>query len=100
LDGFAGAALPHWSATLVALATLNCFIVLLLALAVPVFELEFIPAFAPADADPVWEVLEPVWLGLVVAVALAEPPLSDEVPVTCTWLPTSVRKLSRFPVSL
>jgi hypothetical protein len=37
----------------VALATLNCFIVLLLALAVPVFELEFIPAFAPADADPV-----------------------------------------------
>jgi hypothetical protein len=35
---------------LVAFVTLNCFIPLLLALAV--FELEFMPEFAPADAVP------------------------------------------------
>jgi hypothetical protein len=45
---------------LVALVTLNCFIPLLVALAVPVLELEFMPEFAPADAVPVAEALAPV----------------------------------------
>jgi hypothetical protein len=87
---------------LVALVTLNCFIPLLEALAVPVLELEFMPEFAPADAVPVAEALAPVWSvepGLVVALAEA-PLLPDKVPVTCTWLPTSMRRLSRLPVNL
>jgi hypothetical protein len=86
---------------LVALVTLNCFIPLLVALAVPVLELEFMPEFAPADAVPVAEALAPVSLEPGFAVALAEAPLlSDKAPVTCTWLPTSMRRLSRLPVSL
>jgi len=44
---------------LVAFDTLNCFIPLLLGVAVPVLELEFMPEFAPADAEPVAEALAP-----------------------------------------
>jgi hypothetical protein len=40
---------------LVAFATVNCFIPLLLALSV--VELEFMPEFAPADTAPVVEAL-------------------------------------------
>jgi hypothetical protein len=42
----------QWSATFVAAVTLNCLVALLLAAPVPVFELEFIPEFAPAEAVP------------------------------------------------
>lgn len=68
---------------MVAPVTLNCFIWLLVAPAVPVFELEFIPAFAPADAVPLAEAVAPVCPaepGFVLA--LAEDVLSDGVPVS------------------
>lgn len=62
---------------------MNCFIWLLLALAVPVFELEFMPEFALAGAVPFAEGVAPVSpaeLGFVLA--LAEDVLSDGVPVS------------------
>jgi hypothetical protein len=45
----------HWSATLVALVTLNWFVA-------PVADVapEFIPALAPAEVDPVAEALAPL----------------------------------------
>jgi hypothetical protein len=54
--GFEGAA-AHWSATLLALVTLNCFAVPVAAVAP---ELEFIPALAPDEVDPVAEALAPL----------------------------------------
>jgi len=69
---------------LVAPVTLNCFIWLLLALAVPVFELEFMPELAPADPVPLAEALAPVCPaapGFVLALA-EEDVLSDGVPVS------------------
>jgi len=83
--GFAaGAELPHWSATLVALVTLN-------SLVVPVDALELIPEFpelAVAEAPAVE--------------ALAFEPMLPEpsCPVTCTSLPMRVRTAFKFPVSL
>ena len=75
--------LVQWSATLVAAVTLNCFIWLLLALAVPVLELELMPEFAPADAVPFAEALAPVCPAEPgVVLALAEDVLSDGVPVS------------------
>ena len=103
LEGFEGAALPHWSAILVALVTLNCFIPLWLAPEVPVLEAEFMPELAPVEAVPPLAVLAPDWStepGFVVPAAEAEPAFSEGVPVTWTSLPTRVRKLSKFPVSL
>jgi hypothetical protein len=47
-----GDGLVQWSATFVAAVTLNCLVALLLAVPVPVLELEFIPEFAPAEAVP------------------------------------------------
>jgi hypothetical protein len=47
----------HWSATLVALVTLNCFMAPVADVAP---ELEFIPALAPAEVDPVAEALAPL----------------------------------------
>jgi hypothetical protein len=68
---------------LVAAVTLNCFIWLLVALAVPVFELEFIPEFAPDDAVPLAESAAPVCPAEPAAVLLlAEDVLSDGVPVS------------------
>jgi hypothetical protein len=54
----------HWSATLVALVTLNCFVALLaLVVELPVaLELEFIPEFAPAAIDPGADALAPLAL--------------------------------------
>ena len=81
-DSGDGDALVQWSETLVALVTLNCFVALLFAVAVPVFELEFIPEFAPADASPLVPALAPACVPeLVLALAEAEPVLSDGVPV-------------------
>ena len=92
-------ALVQWSETLVAPATLNCFIWLLLALAVPVLELEFMPEFAPVDAVPLAvEPACPEEPGLVLAVA--DDVLSEGVPVSWTSLPTSRRIASKLPVSL
>jgi hypothetical protein len=94
-------ALVQWSETLVAPATLNCFIWLLLALAVPVFELEFMPEFAPVDAVPLAEAVAPACPeepGVVLA--LADELLSEGVPVSWTSLPTSRRIASKLPVSL
>lgn len=91
----------QWSETLVALVTLNCFIWLLVAVAVPVFELEFMPEFAPADAVPLAEAVAPVWSAVPgVVLALAEEVLSEGVPVSWTSFPTSMRIASRLPVSL
>jgi len=68
---------------LVAAVTLNCFIWLLVALAVPVLELEFIPEFAPADAVPFAEALAPVCPAEPgVVPALADDELSEGVPVS------------------
>jgi hypothetical protein len=81
-----GVALPlaHWSATLVALVTLN-------SLVAPVDALELIPEFpelAVAEAPEV-EVLA------------FEPMLPDaSCPVTCTSFPIRVRTAFKFPVSL
>jgi hypothetical protein len=86
-----GAALPlaHWSATLVALVTLNSF-------AAPADALEFMPEFAP-EAVPelaAAEAPEPEAFAL-------EPMLPDpSCPVTCTSFPISVRTAFKFPVSL
>lgn len=83
--GFAaGAELPHWSETLVALVTLN-------SLVVPVDALELIPEFpelAVAEAPGV-------------DVLAFEPMLPDpSCPVTCTSFPIKVRTAFKFPVSL
>ena len=73
----------QWTATLVAAVTLNCFIWLLVALAVPVLELELIPELAPADAVPLAEALAPVSPAEPgVVLALADELLSDGVPVS------------------
>jgi hypothetical protein len=76
--------LAHWSATLVALVTLN-------SLVAPVDALELIPEFpelAVAEAPEV-EVLA------------FEPMLPDaSSPVTCTSFPIRVRTAFKFPVSL
>jgi hypothetical protein len=75
--------LVQWSATLVAAVTLNCFIWLLVAVAVPVFEVEFMPEFAPADAVPFAEAVAPVCpADPGVALALADEELSEGVPVS------------------
>lgn len=75
--------LVQWSATLVAAVTLNCFIWLLVALAVPAFELELMPEFAPADAVPFAEAVAPVCPAEPgIALALAEDVFSDGVPVS------------------
>lgn len=68
---------------MVAAVTLNCFIWLLVALAVPVLELELMPEFAPADAVPFAEALAPVCPAEPgVVLALADDVLSDGVPVS------------------
>ena len=73
----------HWSATLVAPVTMNCFAVPPLAEAV---ELVWPPALELEFSLPVLE--------LVPAAA------APSFPVTWTSLPTIVRTLSKFPVSL
>jgi len=92
-------ALLHWSATFVALVTLNSFVAPALA------ELEFIPEFDPAAPVPGAEALAfapPVVP--VLAVAVADPvlavPLSAGSPVSWTSLLTMVRIASRLPVNL
>lgn len=68
---------------MVAPVTLNCFIWLLVALAVPVFELEFMPEFALADAVPFADAVAPVCPAEPgVVLELAEDVLSDGVPVS------------------
>lgn len=68
---------------MVAAVTLNCFIWLLVALAVPVLELEFIPEFAPADAVPFAEAVAPLCpTEPGVVLALADDVLSDGVPAS------------------
>ena len=100
-DSGDGDAPVQWSETFVAAVTLNCFIWLLLALAVPVFELEFMPEFAPADAVPLAEAVAPACPDEPgVVLALADELLSDGVPVSWTSLPTSRRIASKLPVSL
>jgi hypothetical protein len=84
--GLEGAA-AHWSATLVALVTLNCFIAPAAAVAP---ELEFIPAPAPAEVDPVAEALAPLWSGEADASELGLAAL----PLTWTSFPIRVRRLS------
>ena len=74
----------------------------LLAVAVPLFEVAFIPEFAPEEAVPVEDALEPAWSeepGVAVVVLDAEL-LSEGVPVSCTSFPTRVRRLSSVPVNL
>ena len=74
---------PQWSATLVALATVNAFIV-------PEAELELVPEFIPELA--VAEVPE---------VAAFEPTLlAPSCPVTCTSFPINVRTAFKSPVNL
>lgn len=83
--GFAaGAELPHWSATLVALVTLN-------SLVVPVEALELIPELPELAVAEVAEVE-----------ALAfEPMLPDpSCPATCTSFPIRVRTAFKLPVNL
>ena len=82
--GFADGIDPHWSATLVALVTLN-------SLVAPVDALELIPEFpelAVAEA--------PEAEALALEFILPEP----SCPVTCTSFPIRVRTAFRFPVSL
>lgn len=80
--GLADGASPHWSATLVALVTLN-------SLVAPVDALELIPEF------PVVAVAE------APEVDAFEPMLPEaSVPVTCTSFPIRVRTAFKFPVSL
>lgn len=87
----------HWSATLLALVTLNSRV----AEAVPLFAPapEFIPELLPAEAVPVdVEALAEAPPGSVVlAPALVAVP---SCPVTWTSFPISVRTASRFPLSL
>jgi len=66
---------------LVALVTLNCFAV---PAAAVVPEVEFTPELAPAEVDPVADVLAPLWSGedAVPDVALALFPAPLAVPVT------------------
>lgn len=83
--GFAaGAELPHWSATLVALVTLNSF-------AAPLVALELIPEFPELAVAEVPEVD-----------ALALEPMVPEpsCPVTCTSFPIRVRTAFKLPVNL
>lgn len=97
--GLAGAEL-HWSATLLALVTLNCFAAPAAAVDP---ELEFIPELAPlAEVEPLEEAPAPLWSGEAVVPDAASVlfPAPVAFPVNCTSLPTSVRMLSRFPVSL
>ena len=62
---------------------MNCFIWPLLAPAVPVLELEFIPELAPVDAVPFAEPVAPVSPAEpVVVLALADDELSEGVPVS------------------
>jgi hypothetical protein len=78
----AGDELPQWSATLVALAMVNSFIVLA--------ELEFVPEFIPElalEEAPEAAGFEPMLL----------PP---SCPVTCTSFPISVRTAFKSPVNL
>jgi len=76
--------LPHWSATLVALVTLN-------SLVAPVDAVELMPEF-PELA--VAEVPEDDALAL-------EPMLpAPSCPVTCTSFPIKVRTAFKFPVNL
>lgn len=99
LDGDDEGVVPvvHWSATLVALVTLNSFPVLAVADPAP------IPALAVAELPEVDaaafgpEVGAPVPCCGVDAFAEFIPP---GCPVTCTSLPISVRTASRFPVNL
>jgi hypothetical protein len=76
--GLEGAA-AHWSATLVALVTLNCFVAPLAEVAP---ELEFIPALPPADVDPVAEALAPLWSGEAALPAVASAALPLLLPLT------------------
>jgi len=78
----AGDGLPQWSATLVALATVNSFIELT--------ELVFVPGFIPELA--LEEVPE--------AAAFDPMLLPPSCPVTCTSFPMSVRTAFKSPVSL
>lgn len=93
---FCGVAL-HWSATLVALVTLNCLLVE--ALAEPEFMPELLPAallpgaVALAVVSPLGEVLALAIDPLLVAVVLCWP-------LSWTSFPTSVLIASRLPVSL
>ena len=82
--GLADGVDPHWSATLVALVTLN-------SLVVPVEALELIPEFPELAVVEVPE-----------AEALALEPMLPEPswPVTCTSFPIKVRTAFKFPVSL
>ena len=103
----------HWSATLVALVTLNVFI------APAVAELEFMPEFVPAEAlpgaealafAPLFPAVAPVPAAAVVPAAFVFVPAPPAVeaalddppscPVSWTSLPTNVRTASRFPVIL
>jgi hypothetical protein len=80
-----GVALPvaHWSATLVALVTLN-------SLVAPVEALEFIPEFPELAVAEVPE-----------ADALAFEPMPEpSCPVTCTSFPIRVRTAFKLPVNL
>lgn len=82
--GLADGVDPHWSATLVALVTLN-------SLVVPVEALELIPEFPELAVAEVPE-----------AEALALEPMLPEPswPVSCTSFPINVRTAFKFPVSL
>ena len=83
--GFAaGAELPHWSATLVALVTLN-------SLVAPVEALELIPEF------PELAVVEALEVDALASVPMLPDPAC---PVTCTSFPIRVRTAFRLPVNL
>lgn len=85
--------LAHWSATLVALVTVNS----LVAPFEPVVSLDAVAPFEAPELMPELAVAEPPEVD---ALAL-EPMLPDpSCPVTCTSFPISVRTALRFPVSL
>jgi hypothetical protein len=88
--------LAHWSATLVALVTVNS----LVAPFEPVVSLDAVAPFEAPELMPELPELAVAEPPEVDALAL-EPMLPDpSCPVTCTSFPISVRTALRFPVSL
>jgi hypothetical protein len=94
-----GVALPlvHWSATFVALVTLN---VLPEAAGDPEFAVAAPPAAVALEFVPVAEEVA-LWSGVAaLAELIPELPAAPSCPVTCTSLPISVRTAFRSPVNL
>jgi hypothetical protein len=89
--------LVHWSATLVALVTLNSLLALEL---VPAFAVAVPPAAVALEFCPEAEDVA-LWSGVEAFDELMpELALAPSCPVTCTSLPIKVRTAFRSPVNL